>query len=174
VNHSNGVKILQITSYPPPRAGWGVRVEFLKKRLEAEDHVCTVLNIGRSRTIPSPEYETVMGGLDYLVKVWRFSRRGFVVHMHVNGEAEVGFILALVAEVINLAWGKRCFLTFHAGIDHALDLPDALLQVTLGRRKGIARPEGKRGQQLVAGQFMKPVKVNFADLGGLRGSQRCR
>ena len=117
MNHSNGVKILQITSYPPPRAGWGVRVEFLKKRLEAEDHVCTVLNIGRSRTIPSPEYETVMGGLDYLVKVWRFSRRGFVVHMHVNGEAEVGFILALAAEVINLVWGKRCFLTFHAGID---------------------------------------------------------
>ena len=24
-------KILEITSYPPPRAGWGVRVEFLKR-----------------------------------------------------------------------------------------------------------------------------------------------
>jgi glycosyltransferase involved in cell wall biosynthesis len=114
---SRPVKILQITSYPPPRAGWGVRVEFLKKRLEAEGHICVVLNTGRSRTIPSSEYETVMNGLDYVRKVWRFSRRGFVVHMHVNGESPKGFVLCLLAEVINLLWGKRCFLTFHAGVD---------------------------------------------------------
>jgi glycosyltransferase involved in cell wall biosynthesis len=111
------VKLLQITSYPPPRAGWGVRVEFLKKRLEAEGHTCVVLNTGRSRTIPSPEYETVMNGVDYVRKVWRFSRRGFVVHMHVNGESPKGFVLCLLAEGINLLWGKRCFLTFHAGVD---------------------------------------------------------
>ena len=117
MNHSNGVKILQITSYPPPRAGWGVRVEFLKKRLEADGHVCTVLNLGRSRTIPSPEYETVLGGVDYVKKVWRFSRAGFVVHMHMNGESPKGFVLSLLAEFINLVWGRRCFLTFHAGID---------------------------------------------------------
>lgn len=114
---SKRAKILQITSYPPPRAGWGMRVEFLKKRLESEGHVCTVLNIGRSRTIPSPEYETVLGGLDYVRKVWRFSRNGFVVHMHVNGEAPKGFVLSLLAEGINLLWGKRCFLTFHAGVE---------------------------------------------------------
>lgn len=111
------VKILQITSYPPPRAGWGVRVEFLKRRLESEGHVCTVLNIGRSRIIPSTEYETVMGGFDYARKVWRFSRRGFVVHMHVNGESPKGFVLSLLAEAVNMLWGKRCFLTFHAGVD---------------------------------------------------------
>jgi len=110
-------KILQITSYPPPRAGWGVRVEFLKKRLEAEGHTCVVLNTGRSRTIPSPEYETVMNGVDYVRKVWRFSCRGFVIHMHVNGESPKGFVLCLLAEFINLLWGKRCFLTFHAGVD---------------------------------------------------------
>ena len=114
---STRVKILQITSYPPPRAGWGVRVEFLKKRLESEGHICTVLNLGRSRTIPSPEYETVLGGLDYVKKVWRFSRAGFVVHMHMNGESPKGFVLTLLAECINLLWGRRCFLTFHAGID---------------------------------------------------------
>jgi hypothetical protein len=53
-------RILEITSYPPPRAGWGIRVEYLKHRLEAEGHTCTVLNLGTSRTIPSPEYETVL------------------------------------------------------------------------------------------------------------------
>ena len=110
-------RILQITSYPPPRAGWGIRVQFLKRHLEADGHECIVLNVGRSRTIPSPEYETVMGGLDYLRKVWRFSRRGYIVHAHVNGDSPKGFVLTLVAELVNLLWGRRCFLTFHAGMD---------------------------------------------------------
>ena len=110
-------KILQITSYPPPRAGWGVRVEFLKKGLEAAGHECVVLNIGTSRRVPSTEYETVMGGLDYVRKVMRFSRRGFVAHVHVNGASAKGFVLAILAELVNLAWGRRCFLTFHAGVD---------------------------------------------------------
>ena len=111
------VRILQVTSYPPPRAGWGVRVEFLKRALESLGHTCVVLNIGRSRTIPSPEYETVMGLGDYIRKVWRFSRAGFTIHVHVNGQSEKGFVLALLAAGINLLWGRRCLLTFHAGVD---------------------------------------------------------
>jgi glycosyltransferase involved in cell wall biosynthesis len=110
-------KILQITSYPPPRAGWGVRVEFLKKHLEERGHRCVVLNIGSSRAIPSDEYETVLGGLDYLEKVWRYTRDGFVAHVHVNGASAKGFVLAIVAELVSLLSGRRAFLTFHAGID---------------------------------------------------------
>lgn len=110
-------KILQITSYPPPRAGWGVRVQFLKRHLEAQGHECVVLNIGSSRAIPSDEYETVLGGMDYVRKVWRFSRRGFVAHVHVNGASPKGFVLAIGAELLNIICGRRPFLTFHAGID---------------------------------------------------------
>lgn len=110
-------KILQISSYPPPRAGWGVRVQFLKKHLEANGHECVVLNIGTNRRVPSDEYETVLGGLDYVAKLWRFSRRGFVAHVHVNGASPKGFVLAIVAELVNLVAGRRCFLTFHAGIE---------------------------------------------------------
>jgi glycosyltransferase involved in cell wall biosynthesis len=110
-------KILQITSYPPPRAGWGVRVEFLKKHLEANGHECVVLNLGRSRFTPSPEYETVLGGVDYVKKVWRFSRRGFLVHMHLNGESPKGFVLTLLAQFINLVHARRCVITFHAGVN---------------------------------------------------------
>lgn len=109
--------ILQITSYPPPRAGWGVRVQFLKRYLEARGHRCVVLNIGSSRTIPSDEYETVLGGFDYVRKVWRFSRQGLVAHVHVNGASPKGFVLAIVAQLLNLFSGRRSFLTFHAGID---------------------------------------------------------
>lgn len=108
-------RILEVTSYPPPRAGWGIRVEYLKKRLETEGHTCTVLNIGTSRNIPSPEYETVLGGGDFVRKVWRFSRQGFLVHSHANGDAIKGTVLALLASIINLLHGRRCVLTFHAG-----------------------------------------------------------
>ena len=108
-------RILEITSYPPPRAGWGIRVEFLKKRLEREGHECVVLNTGTSRRIPSPEYETVMGGKDFFRKAWSFSRRGFTIHAHANGDALKGLVLAIAAELINLAHSRRCFLTFHAG-----------------------------------------------------------
>ena len=110
------IKILEITSYPPPRAGWGVRVEFLKKRLEAEGHRCVVLNIGTSRFIPSTEYETVLGAGDFVRKVWRYSRAGYVVHAHANGDAIKGTLLALLAQVIGCVCGRRPFLTFHAGV----------------------------------------------------------
>lgn len=108
-------RILEVTSYPPPRAGWGIRVEYLKARLEREGHQCVVLNIGTSRAIPSDQYETVLGGGDFLRKVWRFSRQGFLVHAHANGDAIKGTVLALIASLVNLAHGRRCVLTFHAG-----------------------------------------------------------
>lgn len=110
-------KVLQITSYPPPRAGWGIRVQFLKQRLEAEGHTCVVLNIGTSRMIPSTEYETVLSGSDYVSKVWRFTRAGFLAHVHVNGASPKGFVLAILAELIQVINGRRPVLTFHAGIE---------------------------------------------------------
>jgi len=109
-------KILEITSYPPPRAGWGVRVEFLKQHLEASGHECVVLNIGKSRNIPSPEYETVGSAADYVRKVWRFCRAGFTTHVHINGSTAKGLVLTIVALMLNLLCGKRCVLTFHAGV----------------------------------------------------------
>ena len=112
----NRRQILEVTSYPPPRAGWGIRVEFLKKRLEAEGHQCVVLNIGSSRRIQSTEYETVLGGWDFVRKVWSFSRQGFLVHSHANGDSPTGLLLAILAQLLNLAAGKRCVLTFHAGV----------------------------------------------------------
>ncbi len=72
-----------------------MRVEFLKKHLESLGHECVVLNIGSNRTIPSEEYKTVMNGFDYVKKLVRFSLRGFVAHVHVNGASPKGFALAL-------------------------------------------------------------------------------
>jgi glycosyltransferase involved in cell wall biosynthesis len=111
------MRILEITSYPPPRAGWGVRVQMLKRHLEADGHECVVLNIGQSRRIPSSEYETVLNAFDYLRKLWRFSARGYLAHVHVNGQSSQGFVIALTAAIVNLLCGRRCVLTFHGGID---------------------------------------------------------
>ena len=108
-------KILEISAYPPPRSGWAVRVEFVKQRLEREGHACIVLNTGTSRAIPSTEYETVLSGTDYVRKVWRYCRAGYIVHAHANGDAEKGLVLGIIAEIINLLCGRRCVLTFHAG-----------------------------------------------------------
>lgn len=113
---SAGARILEVTSYPPPRSGWAVRVEFLKKRLEEQGHSCAVLNTGTSRRIPSTEYETVLSGPDLLRKLWNFSARGYVVHAHANGDSVTGVALALVAALVNLVHGRRCYLTFHAGV----------------------------------------------------------
>jgi glycosyltransferase involved in cell wall biosynthesis len=108
-------RILEVTSYPPPRAGWSVRVEFLKERLQHEGHQCVVLNIGLSRAIPSDQYETVTGAGDFLRKLWRYCRRDFVVHAHANGDAIKGLLLALVAQAVGVVCGRRPYLTFHAG-----------------------------------------------------------
>jgi glycosyltransferase involved in cell wall biosynthesis len=117
MNRIEKARILEISSYPPPRAGWNVRVEFLKKYLESCGHECVVLNLGKNRTVPSDDYETVMNGFDYVKKLVRFSRRGFVAHGHVNGASPKGFVLTILAEVLNLLSGRRCFLTFHAGVE---------------------------------------------------------
>jgi glycosyltransferase involved in cell wall biosynthesis len=111
------VKILEITSYPPPRAGWGVRVEHVKHELERRGHECVVLNIGKSRNLESPDFVGVRNGLDYCLKVLRYSLRGFTVHMHVNGDSPKGFVLALLAQGIGCLTGRLPYLTFHAGPD---------------------------------------------------------
>jgi glycosyltransferase involved in cell wall biosynthesis len=93
-----------------------MRVEFLKRRLERDGHDCVVLNTGSSRRIPSDEYETVLSASDLIAKLARYSARGFVVHAHANGDSWKGALLALLAALINLAFGRRCVLTFHAGV----------------------------------------------------------
>lgn len=115
MNGATAMRVLQVSSYPPPLSGWSVRIQFLKARLEADGHVCTVLNIGPSRTVPSREYECVLGSRDYLAKLWRFSRRGFRVHAHVNGHSPKGLALALAAVVVNALWRRKPVLTFHGG-----------------------------------------------------------
>lgn len=108
-------KILEISSYPPPRAGWGVRIAFVRKHLEASGHFCQVLNIGPSRRIRSPEYEDVRNGVDLVRKLVRYAFNGYLLHAHVNGDSPKGLAIALLAETVGLLSRRRGVLTFHAG-----------------------------------------------------------
>ena len=110
-------KVLEVCSYPPPRAGWSMRAEMVTKALRAAGHECVALNTGSNRRVPSPEYETVMDPLDFVRKLWRFSMAGYTIHAHVNGDSPKGFVRTLLCQAIGLLAGKRCYLTFHAGVN---------------------------------------------------------
>lgn len=108
-------KVLQITSYPPPLTGWGMRVRVLKQEMERRGHICTVLNIGKGRFLQGRDFVPVHSGLDYVKKVLRYRLRGYLVHMHLNGDSPKGFVLALLAVTVSLLTFRRPVLTFHAG-----------------------------------------------------------
>lgn len=109
------IKVLQISSYPPPRAGWGMRIYFLKKELEKSGHVCTVLNVGKGRYLTGRDFLPVFNGLDYAGKVLKHRLQGFLIHMHLNGDSPKGFFLTTLALLISLLTFRRPVITFHAG-----------------------------------------------------------
>jgi len=109
------VKVLHITSYPPPRAGWGMRVYFLKKQMEAEGDDCQVLNIGKGRLLGGHDFVPVLGSFDYIRKVLAFRLKGFLIHHHLNGDSPKGFLLTFLSLTISLLTLRRPIITFHAG-----------------------------------------------------------
>jgi glycosyltransferase involved in cell wall biosynthesis len=108
-------KIFEISSYPPPRAGWGVRISFVREFLEAQGHICQVLNMGPNRRIKSPDYLDCQGGGDYIQKVYQHAKDGYLIHTHLNGDSPKGLLLVIVAQIFGWIYGRRCVLTFHAG-----------------------------------------------------------
>ncbi len=112
---SKRLKILEISPYPPPRAGWGIRVYYLKKELERQGDICEVLNIGKSRTMTGRDFIPCFGAWDYIKKVFLYRLRGYLVHMHLNGDSPKGFLLTIAALLISALTFRRAVITFHAG-----------------------------------------------------------
>jgi len=108
-------KILEVGPYPPPRAGWSIRIGFVRERLEEMGHDSQALNLGKNRKIPDPRYITVNSGLDYLLKAFRYAARGYTMHMHTNGDGPIGFLLTLISAVAGCIFCRRIVLTMHAG-----------------------------------------------------------
>jgi glycosyltransferase involved in cell wall biosynthesis len=114
---SDAAKILEIGPFPPPANGWAVRIKFVKEALESSGHLCTVLNLGENRRIPSAEYECVRSAFEYVRKLLVYVFKGYVPHLHINGESPKGCLLARAAAVFSLAARRQPVLTFHAGVE---------------------------------------------------------
>ncbi len=109
------IKVLQISSYPPPRAGWGMRIYFLKQEMEKQAHICEVLNVGKGRFLTDRDFIPVFGALDYIKKVLKHRLKGYLIHMHLNGDSPKGFVLTSLALLISILTFRRPVITFHAG-----------------------------------------------------------
>lgn len=110
-------RILEIGPYPPPMAGWSIRIRFVKQKIESLGHECKVLNLGKNRKVPSEEYITVRNGFDYVLKTFWYAARGYTIHMHTNGDGVIGFALSLIAAMAGCLSGRRIVLSFHAGTE---------------------------------------------------------
>jgi glycosyltransferase involved in cell wall biosynthesis len=110
-------KILEIGPYPPPFNGWSTRIFIVKNELERSGHTCVPLNLGDHRKIHSADYECVCSGWEYLYKLVKYARRGYLFHIHTNGESWKGFMVNLIAYFTAFAFLRRPVLTFHAGAD---------------------------------------------------------
>jgi len=80
------MKVLLIGDYPPPYGGIAVQLQQLRRTLPESGIDCQVLNIGRGREVPGPEYQAVDGQLDFLFKLFRFGRAGYLLHLFTSGE----------------------------------------------------------------------------------------
>ena len=85
--------------------------------MEEAGHICVPLNLGETRRIPSGEYECVRNGSEYVLKLAKYALRGYVFHVHTNGDSLKGFVLNLIAYGISLLTFRRPVLTIHAGTD---------------------------------------------------------
>ncbi|MDJ0927440.1 MAG: glycosyltransferase [Gammaproteobacteria bacterium] len=108
-------KVLEVCPYEPPASGWVNRVKLLRRIIREGRGQCEVLDVGPSRTIPDRDCIPVYGAIDYLTKVYRHVREGFIVHGHINAEYFRGLLLNLAALLIAKLMGVRALVTFHAG-----------------------------------------------------------
>jgi glycosyltransferase involved in cell wall biosynthesis len=87
----------------------------LRKELDSRGWDCQVMNLNENRKVRSPEYIDVQSGWDYFTKVSRLVRRGYAIHVRVNGETKKGYLLALCALGLARMYGRPALLTYGGG-----------------------------------------------------------
>jgi glycosyltransferase involved in cell wall biosynthesis len=109
-------KILEIGPIPPPRAGWGVRIEYVLRELQSRGIETAALDVGPSRKVRRPGCDDVQSAWDYAVKVLRYLRRGFRIHTHLNGDSAKAYVLVLYSTLLSRVFGRPAVLTWHGGL----------------------------------------------------------
>jgi len=108
-------RIMQIGNWPPPVCSWSMSLVGLRKELDSRGWDCQVMNLNENRKVRSPEYIDVQTGWDYFTKVLRLVRRGYAIHVRVNGETKKGYLLALCALGLARMYGRPALLTYGGG-----------------------------------------------------------
>ena len=110
------LKILLVGPCPPPYGGIGTTVVDLHHHLVAQDSCeVEVLNIGEGRAVVNEQYLSVTGAWDYLNKVVRYARHGYVIHLETNGHNFKSWLSALVCSAAGLLNGRRTVIAFGSG-----------------------------------------------------------
>ena len=108
-------RILEIGNWPPPVCSWSMSLVGLRRELEARGWDCRVMNLNENRKVRSAEYIDVQTGRDFLRKVLHHVRRGYAVHIRVNGETKKGYLLALAALLLARMGRRPALLTYGGG-----------------------------------------------------------
>jgi len=109
-------KILEIGPIPPPRAGWGVRIEYVMRELEARGYLTAALDVGPSRKVRRPGCDDVQSAWDYALKVFRYLRQGYRIHTHLNGDSAKAYALVLYSTLLSRLFRRPPVLTWHGGL----------------------------------------------------------
>ena len=88
-----------------------------------------VLNIGGGRTGIDGQCIGVKNGFDFLLKVMRFARRGYLIHLETNGHIPKSWLSALICAVAGYLNGRKTIIAFGSG-----NLPSYLLQLNQWRK----------------------------------------
>lgn len=109
------MRVLLVGDYPPPYGGIAVQIQHLARTLPKAGVECRVLNIGKGRGISSPEIDSPQGKIDLLLKLMRYARSKYLLHLFTNGENWKSWALAFaVAATARLA-RARAVLTITSG-----------------------------------------------------------
>jgi glycogen(starch) synthase len=121
------MKIVLVGPYPPPHGGISVHLYKVRQQLQKMGIRCRVVNVD-PRAWESDQYTKVSGGVGLFFKLFRFSRRGWTLHVHTNGHNLKSWLIALTAGLAGMS-GPGNVLTLHSGL-----VPDYLAPRRLGAR----------------------------------------
>ena len=153
------LKVLLVGPYPPPYGGIAMTVFVLRHYLISQDlGKVVVLNIGERRNEKSDESLSTKGPLDYLRKVIKFARQGYIIHLETNGHNLKSWLSAFICMLAGYLNGRQTIIAFGSG-----NLPLYLRRVS-GWKKLVVRAVVKgAGIIVVRNKDMVQALEGFGD-----------
>src|SRR5438552_3377790 len=109
-------KILLVGPYPPPYGGLSVQLQQWQQQLQqTRGWTCEVLNISEKRAEPLAGAQPVHGRIDFLRKLTRYARQGYLIHLFTNGHNFKSWLSALACALAGAVNHRRSLIVFGSG-----------------------------------------------------------